>query len=176
MLTACHALASEIWSAVATPIQQAAIAAFQDDPSIATYLQQAASTHALIASRLHQTLIQLDVDCPRPAGGFYLYPDFSSWRHKLATMGITTSELLAQYLLDQWDISSLPASAFEETGETLRLRLATSQLCEPEASLTPWEREAALWSLLQDPANAPLPALTRAQERWQEVIHFLNNQ
>ena len=185
-INALRALASEIWSAAASPIQEAALAAFTPNVSVEQYVRRSALVHGYVAGRLHDTLTRLEVPCPRPAGGFYLYPDFSPWRDALLERGIRTSQELAHYLLQEWDIAALPGSVFGEEPLALRLRLSTSLLCEPEHGPSPQEREAALWSILDraeslqvdDKSGAALrlPALQRAQERLTEVIHTLDNQ
>ena len=183
-MTALRALASEIWSAAATPLQEAALAAYTPNASVEQYVQHSALVHGYVAGQLYDTLTRLGIPCPRPAGGFYLYPDFSSWRSALLERGIRTSQELAHYLLEEWDIATLPGSVFDEEPLALRLRLATSLLCEPEHAASQEEREAALWRVL-DQAEAlrptgekrqpalSLPALERAQARWTEVIHAL---
>ncbi len=183
-MAALRALASEIWSAAATPLQEAALAAYTPNASVEQYVQHSALVHGYAAGQLYDTLTRLGVPCPRPAGGFYLYPDFSPWRPVLLERGIRTSQELAHYLLEEWDIATLPGSVFDEEPLALRLRLATSLLCEPEHAASQEEREAALWRVL-DQAEAlrptdgkrqpapSLPALERAQARWAEVIHGL---
>jgi aspartate aminotransferase len=175
-VAALHALASEIWSAAATPMQEAAIVAFSSNADLETYVQRSARIHAHSAARLYETFRGLGVPCPRPAGAFYLYPDFAPWRTVLAERGVKTGQELAHYLLDQWDIAALPGSAFGEQPEALRLRLATSMLYSPVGAHTTLEREAALWRLL-DLADTvslpdrpsgpalPLPMLERAQAK-----------
>jgi aspartate/methionine/tyrosine aminotransferase len=184
-MAALRALASEIWSAAATPVQEAALAAFAPHESVEQYVLHSARIHGYVADRLYDTLASLGVPCPRPAGAFYLYPDFSPWRPALVERSIRTSTELAHYLLEEWDIATLPGSAFGEPPESLFLRLSTSLLCEPGDAASPVEREVALWRLL-DQADAlplvgqvgepalPLPALERAQTRLTEVIHFLD--
>lgn len=173
VLAALRALASEIWSSTATPVQEAAVVAYSPNADLETYVRRSARLHGYIAGRLQQTLSSLGVLCARPAGAFYLYPDFAPWHAALAARGVTTSEGLARLLLDEWDIATLPGEAFGDRPEALRLRVATSLLCVPEAG-SPQEREAALWDILARaddlPADAPaagdllpLPALERAQ-------------
>jgi aspartate aminotransferase len=173
MMAALRALASEIWSSTPTPVQEAAVIAYSPNADLESYVRRSARLHGHIAGRLHQTLSHLGVLCARPAGAFYLYPDFAPWRKALAKRGAATSEGLARLLLDGWDIATLPGEAFGEPPEALRLRVATSLLCVPEAG-SPEEREAELWRLLEradtlpadDPAAGeplPLPALERAQ-------------
>ncbi|HJT55154.1 MAG TPA: aminotransferase class I/II-fold pyridoxal phosphate-dependent enzyme [Ktedonobacteraceae bacterium] len=184
-MNALRALASEIWSSAATPIQEAALVAFIPDASVEQYVHRSALVHGYITDQLYDTLSRLGIPCPRPAGGFYLYPDFSPWRDALLERGIRTSQELAHYLLEEWDIATLPGSVFGEEPQALRLRLSTSLLCEPEHGPSEEEREAALWNILdraellqssgeQQGIGLALPALVRAQERLTEVIQALS--
>jgi aspartate/methionine/tyrosine aminotransferase len=183
-MSALRSLASEVWSATATPLQEAALAAFTPNSSVEHYVQRSALVHGYVARQLYDALTHLGVPCPRPAGGFYLYPDFSPWRAALLERGIKTSQELAHYLLEVWDIATLPGSVFNEEPLTLHLRLSTSLLCEPEHVTCQEEREAALWHVLDQAEELQstggkgqfkllLPALQRAQARWAEVIHEL---
>ncbi len=182
-MAALRALASEIWSAAATPVQEAALAAFSLNESVEQYVQRSARIYGYVSGRLYDTLASLGVPCPRPAGAFYLYPDFSPWRPVLMEQSIRTGADLAHYLLEEWDIATLPGSAFGEPPESLCLRLSTSLLCQPGDAASPDEREAALWRLLEQADSLPpenesgepalsLPALGRAQTRLTEVIQF----
>jgi hypothetical protein len=96
--------------------------------------------------------------------------------------GIKTSSELAGYLLDEWDIATLPGSAFGEVPEKLRLRLSTSMLYGPEEPVSPDAREAALWELLAqaekldcaESAREPLlPMLEHAKARLTQFIRHL---
>lgn len=182
VMEALRGLASEVWSSTTTPVQEAAFVAYSLDESIEQYVHRSALVHGYLADRLYTSLVDLDVPCPRPAGGFYLYPDFSPWRSSLATMGIKTGSELAHYLLEEWDIATLPGSVFGEPPESLRLRLSTSLLCLPMHASSPLERETVLWELLskaealhlENNVNLPMPALERAQTRMTNVIKHLN--
>jgi aspartate aminotransferase len=183
-MRAVQAIASEVWSSATTPVQEAAVLAFSPNADLETYVRRSARLHGHITGRLYATFQQLGVPCPRPAGAFYLYPDFAPWRTALTARGVTTGADLARLLLEEWDIAALPGIEFCEQPEVLRLRMATSMLCLPLASVSPEEREALLWRLLEatdalpadDPAAGtplPLPALERAQERLTAFVHSL---
>ena len=184
LLSALRALASEIWSSAATPIQEAATLAFLPDDDLRTHVRRSAQLYSYATSRLHAGLIALGVPCPRPAGAFYLYPDFAPWRTVLAEHGVTTGQALAHHLLDEWDVATLPGSAFGDAPDALRLRLATSLLFQPQSASTPEQREAAQWSLLahadvldrEDARTSdalPLPMLARAEQRFAEFVASL---
>jgi aspartate/methionine/tyrosine aminotransferase len=130
-------------------------------------------------------LVGLGVECPQPAGGFYLYPDFAPWRAELQQHGITTGEQLARFLLDEWDIATLPGKAFGDRPDALRLRLATSMLYSPEGAQSREERDKLMWEMLAQArswankdesgqgAKLELPMLERAQKRFGEFISSL---
>ncbi len=182
VMNAVRGLASEIWSSASTPVQQAALVAFSADASIKRYVQNSTLLYRYVTNQLYETLTQLGVLCARPAGAFYLYPDFAPWRDALKKIGVETSLDLAHYLLDTWDIATLPASVFGEHPSALRLRLATSMLCLPDAYTTIAQSEATLWQLLahaetlvadKESEQLSLPLLARVQTRWLEVIQAL---
>ncbi|MEO8971998.1 MAG: aminotransferase class I/II-fold pyridoxal phosphate-dependent enzyme [Ktedonobacteraceae bacterium] len=185
VITALRSLGSEIWSSASTPIQKAAVVAFSPNTELEDYVRRSARIHGYVASWLYEVFVGLDIPCPRPAGAFYLYPDFSPWRQALLKQGVTTSEELALYLLNKWNIATLPGSAFGEKPEVLHLRLSTSMLYTPDG-VAGDERKAILWDLLahaeqlpsQYQADGPqltLPALDRVQKRFTEVITFLTS-
>lgn len=191
LISAVRALASEIWSGTAVPIQAAAVAAYQPDPELDVYVRRSARLHGHIVARFQAGLAEASVVCARPAGAFYLYPDFARWREQLSERGITTSAELAHHLLDEWGIATLPASEFGEAPKALRLRLATSLLGEPDG-LAGTAREEALWDLLaradglgdgtasEDGARTPggvlaLPALDRAIGRFRDFVATLRD-
>ena len=99
LVNALRALASEIWSAAATPIQEAALVAFAPNAEMELYVQRSARIHGHVAARLYETFVNLGVPCSRPAGAFYLYPDFAPWRSALMERGVRTSQELSHYLL-----------------------------------------------------------------------------
>ena len=131
LLGALRAIASEIWSSAAMPIQEAAIAAFTPDDELIAWVERSARLHGEVASRLHTALVELGCLCPRPAGAFYLYPDFAPHREPLAARGVRTSPELARHLLDEHGIATLPGTAFGDEPAALRLRLAVSGLHGP---------------------------------------------
>jgi aspartate/methionine/tyrosine aminotransferase len=172
LLSALRALASEIWSSTSGPIQAAAVVALSPDTELATYVRRSARLHGYTTGRLREALVEMGISCPRPAGAFYLYPDFAPFREALGAQGISSSETLARSLLDEFDIATLPGTAFGDRPEALRLRLATSMLYARPTQATAQEREAGLWALLEqtddldpDQFGRPVDAATAATGR-----------
>jgi len=117
-------IASETWSSVATPIQYALVEAYQGHDDIEDFIRDSTAIHALMNRYIAEKLRELGVGCPMPQGAFYCYPNFSAFKDKLAARGIHTSRDLAETLLAQHGIATLPGVAFGETDDVLTLRLS----------------------------------------------------
>ena len=126
LLGAINKIGSEIWSCVTAPVQYAAVTAYADDPEILGYVAECTGLHTARTRYLWNTLCELDIPCARPNGGFYLFPNFDTWRESLAAKGIHTSDDLARHLLSEWRIATLPGTAFGAPPAELSLRLSTS--------------------------------------------------
>ncbi|MDJ0653513.1 MAG: aminotransferase class I/II-fold pyridoxal phosphate-dependent enzyme [Xanthomonadales bacterium] len=127
-LDAMEIIASEIWSAVAAPVQHAAITAYSGTPEIEQYIVDCSIIHGRRTRFLAEELGRIGFTCTTPHGGFYLTANCNRWAGKLASRDVNTSADLAMYLLENHHIASLPCDAFGLPPETLSLRLATSYL------------------------------------------------
>ncbi|MFP4431206.1 MAG: pyridoxal phosphate-dependent aminotransferase [Spirochaetaceae bacterium] len=125
ILGTIRSIASETFSSVSSPIQYAVLAAFEESPEIEEYIRRCTEIHGAVTKYVWRKVRECGVDYPKPAGGFYLYPDFSHFRRDLADRGISTSEELATRLLSDVSVASLPGTAFGDLPENLRLRLST---------------------------------------------------
>jgi aspartate aminotransferase len=156
-------IGSEIWSAPAAPIQQAAALAFSEPPELTERVARSRSLHAAVCRGVAGLCTAAGLDVPAPQAAFYVYPDFGPWRGHLARRhGVTTSEGLAGLLLDRYGAGTLPGSAFGEYPETLRLRLATGLLYGDGDE----QQEAALAA--SDPLSLPWIAAELA--RLEEIL------
>ena len=131
---------SEIWSAPAVPVQQAAAVGFSEPPEISERIARSRSLHATVVRAVAGLCSAAGLSVPAPQAAFYLYPDFAAWRQPLLRRGIATGEDLAGCLVDRYGAGTLPASAFGERPADLRLRLASGLLYGD----TDEQREAAL--------------------------------
>jgi aspartate aminotransferase len=156
-------IGSEIWSAPAGPIQQAAAYAFGEPPELVERVARSRQLHATVARAMARRLRAAGVDVPAPRAAFYLYPDFGPWRAWLrARHQVTGGPELAALLLDRYGVGTLPASAFGEEAGALRLRLATGLLYGSSDE----QREATLAAA--DPLV--LPWVAAALARIEEVL------
>jgi aspartate aminotransferase len=141
---------SEIWSAPAAPVQAAAAVAFSEPPEVTERLARSRRLHGAVARAAASLLASAGVAVPRPAGAFYVYPDFGAHRAALRRrFSVSTSADLAALLLRDYGVGTLPGSEFGDPAGALRLRIATSRLYGETAA----QQEAALAA--DDPAALP---------------------
>jgi aspartate aminotransferase len=140
---------SEIWSAPAAPVQQAAALAFSEPAPIRERIARSRALHAAVANAVAGICARAGLQVPAPQASFYVYPDFEPWRGRLSSRGISTGAGLATHLIAEYGLGALPASAFGEREDALRLRLATAMIYGD----TDAEREATLTAA--DPLGTP---------------------
>ncbi|MEZ4861882.1 MAG: aminotransferase class I/II-fold pyridoxal phosphate-dependent enzyme [Caldilineaceae bacterium] len=155
LMQALRVIASEIWSSPTGPVQYAAVTAYNDDAAIDAYVQECARIHTIRTQYLWHHIAAMGVPCVQPDGGFYMFPSFNPWRGALAKLGITTSPELAAYLLETYQISSLPGTAFGVAPAELSLRLASSYLdmetdAKAQAILDAYRRDPDPEALMRD--------------------------
>jgi aspartate aminotransferase len=156
-------IGSEIWSAPAGPVQQAAALAFSEPPALTERVELSRRLHASVARAVALRFAAAGAAGPAPQAAFYHYPDFSPLADVLLERhGITSDQSLAAVLLHTYGVGVLPGSAFGEESGRLRLRVATAMLYGD----TDTERMAALNSA--DPCSLPWIAASLA--RLEEVL------
>ncbi len=156
-------IGSEIWSAPAGPVQQAAALAFSEPPAITERIALSRRLHASVVLAVAARFAAAGAAVPAPQAAFYLYPDFAPLADVLLHRhGITSDEGLAALLLHKYGVGVLPGSAFGEESRRLRLRVATAMLYGDTDS----HRTAALNS--PDPCSLPWIAASLA--RLEEVL------
>ena len=144
-------IGSEIWSAPAAPIQQAAAYAFSEPPELAERIALSRRLHGQVARAVARRFTAAGADVPPPVGAFYLYPDFGPVREELqGRHGVKTSDGLAALLLRRYGMGVLPGSAFGDDPGALRLRVATGLLYgetdrQRETALAAAEPTAVPW-------------------------------
>jgi len=124
LMRAMLSVGSEVWSCVSAPIQYAAIEAYKTTPDIIDFIKDCTSIHEIVSKYIHGRLIEAGINCPEPQGAFYLFPDWNQYKEELAQKGITTSIELAQALLKEQKVASLPGSEFGMREENLCIRIA----------------------------------------------------
>ncbi|MDX1415612.1 MAG: aminotransferase class I/II-fold pyridoxal phosphate-dependent enzyme [Candidatus Promineifilaceae bacterium] len=125
---AVQAIAGCIWSCAPAPVQFAALKAYSREPEIEAYMQACTQSHSIRTHYLYDALDEFGIPCPRPSAAFYLYPSFANWREALAQRNVTSCRELSRYLLEKYDIATLPGSTFGDDPKALALRFSTSFL------------------------------------------------
>lgn len=116
---------SEIWSSASSPIQYAAIDAYNPDKEMLSYIKACTRIHKIMTNYVYSRLQESGITCVSPKGSFYLFPDWNDKKEVLRKMKITTSKKLAKYLLEKYNIATLPGSEFGLPKKNLSLRLST---------------------------------------------------
>jgi aspartate aminotransferase len=155
-------IGSEIWSAPAAPIQRAAAVAFSEPAQLRSRIARSRALHAKVANAVYRICADVGLLCRRPQASFYVYPDFDPWRGWLRSKGIHTGTDLSRHLISKYGMGAIPASAFGESDDALRLRLATAMIYGD----TDAQREAAL--IAPDPLK--LPPIAAALARLSEIL------
>lgn len=137
--------ASETWSGVSAPIQYAAIDAYQQHADVEQYVTDCRAIHGIRTRFIRDSLRGMDIRCTAGQGAFYLMPNFNHWEDALRGKGVLTSAQLAHYLLQNYNMATLPGSDFGVPENVLSLRLSTSYL-DMEADNAPSE----IFHLYQD--------------------------
>lgn len=159
------AIGSEIWSAPASPVQQAAAYAYAEPSVLTEHIGRSRRLHAAVACAVAGKFAAAGAHVQRPQAAFYVYPDFGPLAGLLLhRYQVTSDEGLADLLL-RFGVGVLPASAFGEHGGRLRLRVATAMLYGE----TDEQRETALTA--HDPCA--LPWIAAALSRLEEVLTAL---
>jgi aspartate aminotransferase len=146
-------LASEVWSSLAAPMQEAAAYVLDEPDEVRAHVARSRRLHARVAGAAYERVVAAGAQCRPPAAAFYLYPDLEPSRGVLAARGITGGAALADHLLAEHDIAILPSEAFGDDPAGLRFRMATSllygadddqrwaTLAADEPETLPWIRE-----------------------------------
>lgn len=119
-----RSLFSETFSAVASPIQMAAIKAYEYDEDLQDYVQKCSDILKVISTHVYHELSKLNIICTQPQGGYYMMVGFSNFKAKINQLGLHTSQDLADYLLEKYHVALLPASDFYFDTDELFFRLA----------------------------------------------------
>ena len=122
------AVASEVWSTLAGPMQEVAEYAYSEPPELRARLATDARLHGRVAGEVHRLLLESGAANREPTGGFYCYPDFEFLRESLSFRGVNGSVDLERLLIDEFGTAVLSGHHFGDDPRALRVRMATSML------------------------------------------------
>ena len=116
--------ASESHSAVAAPIQHAAVVAFRGGPEIDRYLTETRRVLGAVGRLSARLLAESGWGVRSPEGGFYLFPDAGGRSDSLRAAGVSTSAQMCERLLSERGVATLPGVSFGRPAGEFTLRLA----------------------------------------------------
>lgn len=124
LLDAMSVVASETYTATSAPIQYAAVRAFEGGEEIDQYLFNSRRILRALGKHISQKLSNAGVWVKEPKGAFYLFPDFSPFKKRLRSRGITTNAEFCKRLLKDTGIAILPGIVFGRDPEEFTARIA----------------------------------------------------
>ncbi|MBV9822328.1 MAG: aminotransferase class I/II-fold pyridoxal phosphate-dependent enzyme [Actinobacteria bacterium] len=156
------AVASEIWSSLAGPMQEVARYVLSEPAEVRSHLAASTRLHATVAAGVYEAMAVAGGNCRRPTAGFYVYPDLEPLRPALAEQGISDSASLQQQLLERHGIAVLGGHHFGDDPAALRFRAATSMIYGTDAETR--------WQALNSPEPLSLPHVAGQLDRIRQVF------
>jgi len=107
-----QSLFSETFSAVASPVQYAALTAFGIDTELEDTINRNTAILKVIGNYVHRQLSDHRIQSTQPMGGFYTMIDLSWYKEALNSLNLQNSEAIAMHILNQYKVALLPGSDF----------------------------------------------------------------
>jgi len=121
---AMRGILSEIVSCAPTPVQMAALTAYQDSLEMQDALARRRKILKAVGEHSYQVIHSAGIGCTKPEGGFYCFVDFMPMQEIFAQRGITNSYALCEALLQETGVALLAGQAFGMAPDYLSARLA----------------------------------------------------
>ena len=119
------AFISETFSCVSAPIQHGVLPAFESYELVKDHVERCRDLHSAAGKFLYKKFKEIGLNCPKPEGAFYLFPDFENFRELLNSRGILTSKELCKKLLEEAGVALLPGSNFYMSENFFAVRAAS---------------------------------------------------
>lgn len=159
-------VASEVWSNMATPMQEAACWILSEPPEVSAHVARARTLHRSVSLGVHEIFRSAGAVARTPAAAFYQYPDLGSFETALRRRGVTGAEAVSDHLLETYGIGMLSGAAFGDDPAALRFRVATSLLY----GSTTEER----WRAMESADPLELPWIRSALDRLGDALADLS--
>ena len=118
------AQASETYSCVPDPIQNAVITAYEASEEVQSQILDSVQIYSLIGQWVYKKLRQANYSLSEPEGAFYFMPSLVHKKEELIQKGLKTSDEIAKSLLNSYGIATLPGTAFGISSEEPILRIS----------------------------------------------------
>nr|AOE14247.1 aspartate aminotransferase [uncultured bacterium] len=117
-------LFSETFSCVSSPIQFAAIKAFEYHTNLQNYVATSSAILKNISEFIFNELSAIQIECTKSEGAFYMLIGFNNYKAAILKLGVSSSFELANYVLENYDVAMLPGVDFGFEKEELFFRIA----------------------------------------------------
>ena len=166
---ALKSVISETFSAVSGPVQFAALNAYERFDEIRAELALNNEIYRFASEYLYQRFIDMGLNCPKPEGAFYLFPDFENYADKLKARDIITGIRFTRELLAEKGVAFLPGADFYFPATNLGVRAAAVDF-DGEAVRQAWPGRTGM----NDQLTMKLfPQLVVGCDRLEEYLHAL---
>ena len=122
--TVNKSLFSETFSCVSSPVQFAALKAYEYHTDIQNYVADSSGILKAISEFVYNEFSKINIQCTKSEGAFYMVIGFNAHKEEISTLGITTSFELANYVLENYKFAMLPGIDFGFEKEDLFFRIA----------------------------------------------------
>ena len=143
MVDALKSIISETFSSVSAPIQFAALEAYQNFDNLRPTIKMHSDIHKYASTYLYKRFKAMGMNCPRPEGSFYLFPDFENYKQPLRAKGIITCNQLCKDVQEKAHVAMLPGADFYLPATHLGVRVASVDFDGAKA-LQEWPGESAM--------------------------------
>ena len=117
-------LFSETFSCVSSPVQFAALKAYQYHTDIQNYVADSSKILKMMSEFVNREFSKIKIQCTKSEGAFYMLIGFNAYKEEISKLKITTSFDLANYVLETYKFAMLPGIDFGFEKEDLFFRIA----------------------------------------------------
>ena len=117
-------LFSETFSCVSSPVQYAALEAYEYSKELQHYVATSAAILNGISTYIFNELSKCAIQCTVPQGSFYMMIGFENFKTFLKPLKLDSSTKLSHHLLDNYGVALLPGSDFGFKSNELFFRMA----------------------------------------------------
>jgi aspartate aminotransferase len=167
---ALKSVISETFSAVSAPIQYAALEAYGNFAAVLPFIEKTCEIYRFVAEYMHSRFLAMGLNCPKPEGSFYLFPDFDNFKAGIQRKGMLTGIGLCNHLLEQYQVAMLPGADFYMPATNLGCRVAAVDF-DGEQVLGSW---AGPDTMDTEKAGQLFPNIVEGCDRLEEFVRIIS--
>ena len=118
------ALFSETFSCVSSPVQFAALKAYEYEQDLQKHVSDSSFILKSISEYIYKEFSAVSIECTKSQGAFYMAIGFNHFKTQISKLGIHTNVDLATYVLENYKVAMLPGVDFGFEKEELFFRIA----------------------------------------------------